>query len=97
MYKPIFHLAFSDSSKYLNYSDDDLLQEYIKSIDNLTIDPSNRLQLKVKELITGYANQNDIDLIVVGTHHQSKFRQLLLGSVAYGVISHSSCPVLVVL
>ena len=50
----------------------------------------------VIELVTEYAKQNDIDLIVIGSRHQSKFRRLLIGSITYGVISHSSCPVLVV-
>ena len=36
-------------AKYLNYSDEDLLKEYSLALDNLTIDPANRLKLKVAE------------------------------------------------
>jgi integrase len=37
-------------SKYLNYSDDDLLAEYVKTIDFLTINEENRLKKKIEEL-----------------------------------------------
>ena len=37
-------------SKYLNYSDQDLLSEYVKAIDYLTINEENRLKKKVEEL-----------------------------------------------
>jgi integrase len=36
--------------RYLNYSDEDLLEEYVKALDNLTINPENRLKLKVDVL-----------------------------------------------
>lgn len=48
------------------------------------------------DMITDYAKKNDMDLIVMGSRGQSKFKKLLIGSVANGVISHSPCPVLVV-
>ena len=36
--------------RYLNYSDEDLLKEYLLALDNLTINPENRLKLKVDVL-----------------------------------------------
>jgi nucleotide-binding universal stress UspA family protein len=47
-------------------------------------------------LVTDYARRHDTDLIVIGIRGQSKFKQFLEGNVANGVISNSSCPVLVV-
>lgn len=47
-------------------------------------------------VITSYARKNGIDLIVMGKKGQSKFRQLLVGSVTNAVINHAPCPVLVV-
>ncbi|MEO9295065.1 MAG: universal stress protein [Nitrososphaera sp.] len=47
-------------------------------------------------VITSYAEENDVDLIVMGSRGQSKFRKLLVGSVTNAVINHSPCPVLVV-
>jgi len=40
--------------------------------------------------------QNEIDLIVVGTHGRTGLGKLLLGSVAEGILRHASCPVLTV-
>lgn len=37
-------------AKYLDYTEDDLLQEYLKAVNLLTINEENRLKLKVREL-----------------------------------------------
>ncbi len=42
------------------------------------------------------AKQNDIDLIVLGTHGHGLAAQLLLGNVAEKVVRKASCPVLTV-
>ena len=47
-------------------------------------------------IITKYAQKNKIDITIVGTKGLSRFRRLLVGSVASALISHSPCPVLVV-
>ena len=46
--------------------------------------------------ILGYVNQNDFDLIVIGTHGRSGIEQLLLGSVAEKVVRRAKCPVLTI-
>ena len=46
--------------------------------------------------IVDYAENQKIDLIVIGTRGRSGFKKLLVGSVASGVIAYSHCPVLVV-
>lgn len=46
--------------------------------------------------ILDYAAQEDIDLIVVGTHGRRGVRRLLLGSVAEEVVRLARCPVLTV-
>jgi nucleotide-binding universal stress UspA family protein len=38
--------------------------------------------------------ENDIDLIVIGTHGRTGFGKLLLGSVAEDILRHAPCPVL---
>ena len=40
--------------------------------------------------------ENEIDLIVVGTHGRTGLGKLLLGSVAEDILRHASCPVLTV-
>src|SRR6266496_6427391 len=46
--------------------------------------------------IVDFAEENNIDLIVIGTRGRSGFNKLLLGSVASHVVTYAHCPVLVV-
>ena len=46
--------------------------------------------------LSGIIAENDIDLIVVGTHGRTGLGKLLLGSVAEDILRHASCPVLTV-
>lgn len=46
--------------------------------------------------IIKFAEKNGIDLIVMGSRGHTKFKKLLLGSVASTVIAHAPCPVMVV-
>jgi nucleotide-binding universal stress UspA family protein len=50
----------------------------------------------VDYVILEYAEEKNIDLIVVGTRGTSGFKRLLLGSVASSVVSYAHCPVMVV-
>lgn len=44
--------------------------------------------------IIDYAQQEQVDLIVMGTHGRTGMSRLLLGSVAENVVRHAPCPVL---
>ena len=46
--------------------------------------------------IISFAENNHIDLIVMGSHGRSGFKKLVLGSAAVGVLTKSFCPVLIV-
>ncbi|HLG29040.1 MAG TPA: universal stress protein [Candidatus Brocadiales bacterium] len=46
--------------------------------------------------IIKFANENGIDLIVMGTHGRTGIAHILLGSVAEKVVRKASCPVLTV-
>ena len=46
--------------------------------------------------IVDYAEQEKADLIIIGTRGRSGISRTLLGSVASGVVTYASCPVLVV-
>jgi nucleotide-binding universal stress UspA family protein len=50
----------------------------------------------VAPAIVEYAEKNKVDLIITGTKGRSGFSKLLLGSVASGVVTNASCPVMVV-
>lgn len=62
---------------------------------NLTV---NRLYLygAPAEQIRRYALDQEIDLLVLGTHGRSGLKHLLLGSVAERIVRTSPCPVLTV-
>ncbi len=46
--------------------------------------------------ILGYAEEHDVDLIVMGTHGKRGLRRLFLGSVAEEVVQVAKCPVLTI-
>jgi nucleotide-binding universal stress UspA family protein len=50
----------------------------------------------VDYVILEYAEEKNIDLIVVGTRGRSGFKRLLLGSIASSVVSYALCPVMIV-
>ncbi len=51
---------------------------------------------QVWKSLAGIINENQIDLVVVGTHGRSGLGKLLLGSVAEDILRHSPYPVLTV-
>ncbi len=46
--------------------------------------------------IVGYAKENGVDLIIMGTHGRGAIAHLLMGSVAERVVRTAPCPVLTV-
>lgn len=52
--------------------------------------------MDVAEKITNYAKKERFDLIVIGSHGRSGFTRMILGSIANGVLSKTSCPVMIV-
>ena len=49
-------------------------------------DPANAL--------ARFAEEENVDMIVMGTHGRTGFLRLLMGSVAESVVRHAKCPVL---
>lgn len=47
-------------------------------------------------VITEYARENKIDLIVIGTHARGVMNRIFRGSVSKSVMEHAPCPVLMV-
>jgi nucleotide-binding universal stress UspA family protein len=81
------------------------IKEKINNNDNSYTETNNNIQLQTQVMVTAtsivsaiveYAKNKDVDLIVTGTRGRSQFKNLLIGSVASGVIVHASCPVMIV-
>ena len=64
------------------------------------IEPSDRVDtalvrnFSAASGILEYADENEIDMVVIGTHGRTGLSQFLLGSVAEKVVRHANCPVL---
>lgn len=72
--------------------DAELKQFALQAFDGLTV--TKVLEVgDAAETITRYAEQNEIDLIVMPTHGLGTFRWLLLGSVTAKVLHDARCPV----
>jgi nucleotide-binding universal stress UspA family protein len=52
--------------------------------------------MSVDGAVVNYAEEQNADLIVIGTSGMSELRKMLLGGVVTGVVRYSTCPVLVV-
>ncbi|MGA9151269.1 MAG: universal stress protein [Candidatus Nitrosopolaris sp.] len=50
----------------------------------------------VDYVILEYAEEQKIDLIVVGTKGRTGFKKLMLGSIASSIVTYAHCPVIVV-
>ena len=85
------------------------LEEYLKDKGRVAISNVEKMGdeagVKVKSVflkgipvdkILEYARENNIDLIVVGTHGLTGIKKFLIGSIAERVVRHSRVPVMVI-
>jgi nucleotide-binding universal stress UspA family protein len=83
----------------------DMNKEAQKYLDKITLKANEKnIQIITKIIastdtaggIVDYAEDNNFDLIVIGTRGKSGFKKTLLGSVASKVVTYAHCPVMVV-
>jgi nucleotide-binding universal stress UspA family protein len=79
-------------------------RDWFNRIEDMIKEENPNIKVSTKVILTGvavygeviqYAEQENIDLIVIGTRGRSGVKKLLLGSTASGVVTYASCPVLV--
>ncbi len=69
----------------------DQLQDYLKS---RNVDASSHTATGVPhEAIVQVAQENDVDMIVMGTHGRTGLKHFFMGSTAERVIRYATCPV----
>jgi nucleotide-binding universal stress UspA family protein len=52
--------------------------------------------ISIVEAIISYSENENIDLIVIGSRGKSAFKKLILGSSASGIMTYAHCPVMIV-
>ena len=73
------------------------LQEFLKSHPNEYIQPERAVQLGIApDCILAFAEAQNVDLIVMGTHGRRGVDRFMLGSVTERVMRKAACPVLAV-
>jgi nucleotide-binding universal stress UspA family protein len=79
-------------------------KEFIDQVkDNESFDIEKRIitdvitsPFSIAASILNYAEERNVDLIIIGTRGNSGLKKMLLGSVASDVVTYSYCPVLVI-
>ena len=79
-------------------------RDWFNRTEDMIKEKNPNIKVSTKVILTGiavygeiiqYADQENIDLIVIGTRGRSGVKKLLLGSTASGVVTYAECPVLV--
>jgi nucleotide-binding universal stress UspA family protein len=78
-------------------------KKWFEEIEILAKENKVKIQTKIvestmstQETIVKYAEENNVEAIVVGTRGMSGFAKQLLGSTALGVVTYAHCTVIVV-
>lgn len=75
---------------------DSKLEKTIEDSGKLTVRQAVRRGFSAVDEILGFSREENVDLIVMGTHGRRGLRHMLLGSVAEEVVRSADCPVLTV-
>lgn len=75
---------------FLNENEEKCSKAGIPSVSN------NILTGDIAEEILNYQQQNDCDLIVMGTHGYKGFERIIFGSIADKVVKNACCPVMTI-
>ena len=65
-------------------------------LENMDISGAKVLSGDVSEEIVGYAKQQGMDLVIMGTHGYKGLERIMFGSVAEKVVKSAPCPVMTI-
>jgi nucleotide-binding universal stress UspA family protein len=71
-------------------------QQAVKLVSDIITAKPIALEGQAAEAILEYAKQSDCDLIVMGSHGRSGIPRAIVGSIAEGVLRHSTIPVMII-
>ena len=72
---------------------DKMLHELVPADKSITVEHRLAMGNPATEIVRT-ANQEPVEMIVIGTHGRTGLSRLLMGSVAESVVRHASCPVM---
>jgi len=94
---PQFYDGIPPVDEQLRYRDDLLAYLQEMAVPEGSVPYEHRLLVgDPAGTIVGLAEEEHVDLIVMGTHGRTGLSRVLLGSVAEAVVRRASCPVLMV-
>ncbi len=102
-YGGLYMTEIGDYDKYIKKKEKEEAEKWLEEIKQRAREDKVTVESKIIDptpsivgSIVNYADHNNIDLIVVGSRGRTGFKKLLLGSTALGVVTYSTCPVIVI-
>ena len=90
-----------DRLEEIQNEEEDIATNMLKKLEGKATTKNVSFSIKViynpssSDGIVSFAESNNVDLIVMGSHGRTGFRKIVLGSVASGVVGHAKCSVLI--
>ncbi|MCO6045436.1 universal stress protein [Aeoliella sp. ICT_H6.2] len=85
----------SDMTQRLEHECQELLEQVSPTVPGVPFERQNLLGTPARTIID-FADQLQVDLIVIGSHGRTGVSRMLMGSVAEAVVRGAKCPVLTV-
>jgi nucleotide-binding universal stress UspA family protein len=103
----ILYVVDGDTTKsdILQYGDPDVIAkkrlEKLSPIENKALDAGINYEIKITHgepgpSIVAFANENKIDVVLIGSRGLNSFQEFILGSVSHKVAKRANCPVMIV-
>ncbi|WP_027964135.1 universal stress protein [Halalkalibacillus halophilus] len=103
----VIYVVDSDQSKTDVLANQNLVQvdakreERLKVTEEMLTEAGVDYKVEIKKgepgpTIIKYANQEEFDVLIIGSRGLNRFQEFVLGSVSHNVAKHAHCPVMIV-